>query len=141
VLDDIVAAEWSTVKQASLAFVFVFTAGFILSSGGWAWYLSERTSALQETVTRYKIAADIEKPTARTTMMELTNDELKTKAALLVTRIREFISIHNEHMAELATQHRNKKIPDDHFQELKKQEDERAWKQFETVRIDAINGE
>ena len=103
--------EWPVIKKAPRVFGFFLVGTFILAFGIASWstqnridILNARVDALKETVERYKLAAGLAQPSAKTSFTDLSNAELKTKAMFVVSRIREIISIHERHLQALRSQ-------------------------------------
>ena len=124
-------------KQAPFAFIAAIIVGVSLATVFWIWFYNDRIDVLKQSIVRYRIAAGLDKPTARTTMTELTNAELKRKALSLTEITREILSVHERHMKRIADDQK-KGTNQDQWPQLFKDENKRAWKQFETVRLDAL---
>lgn len=125
-------------KAGPTASLVVFLVGLVLGVGASTWFYKDRTDAQNERIVRYRIAAGLDKAPSKTALTDLPNLELKQKASRLVERIREIISIHNEHRNNLRREKESQKWSEDKYQLLLDQERQRSWKQFEEIRVDAL---
>lgn len=86
--------EWGALKAAPLSFLFLFIAGLALGYFLGAWYYLERLETLStqldskdSQIGRYRVALGIDK-TSGGALVELTNTELKAKAASTSAKVR-----------------------------------------------------
>lgn len=107
----------------------------------WQWdyiLVNNRMSDQKEHLERLKIAAGMAKPSDSTALTELTNMELKQKATFLAGRIREIVEIFEQNWDGLEKERKRSNWSVEFFKELFAKEMRRAWRQFETVRVDSI---
>jgi hypothetical protein len=126
------------VKRSPFASIVLVLGGIVAGFLGTSFYFNDRVSDQKELIARLRIAAGISQPTAKTSMMELTNNELKSKGSRLVARIREISDIHSQHVTNIQKQKEAEKMTDEKYKILIDQEMHRALNQFETVRVDAL---
>lgn len=137
-LDSIIADEMPVIKKAPRIGVIVFICGATVGAACSYWYLSDRMSDQNERMTCLQISTGMAKPSAQTPLTCLTNAELKMKSSHLVERIREIVSIHKENSKSLAIEMQTNKMTADTYSVRIDQEKQRAWKQFDIIRVDAL---
>ena len=101
-------------------------------------YYLDRLNDQNERMERIRIAAGIAQPSPETGLTQYTNSELKIKAAQLAERIREVLTIHEQHRASIIEEKQAHKIKVEQWKIRMQEESRRAWKQFEPTRVDAF---
>ena len=80
-------------KRSPFASIALVVGGIVAGVVASSLYFNDKISDQKEMIARLKIAAGIPQPTAKTSMMEFTNNELKSKGSRWVARIREISDI------------------------------------------------
>ena len=126
------------IKRSPFAGIVLVVSGVTVGVIVASIYFNDKVNDQKELIARLKIAAGISQPIAKTSIMELTNNELKSKSSRLVSRIREILQIHHDNEVSIKAEHINKSTKDDHYKLTLENESTRAWNQFETIRADAV---
>ena len=110
-LIEYIRAEWQVLKSAPFTFIGLaavcITFGIVVAS----WHYSGRIEERNGQVHRYRVALGIDKASAGS-LVELTNEELKAKAANTVSKLREICLSYDRRSEEVTRQLQAKKIDD-----------------------------
>lgn len=125
-------------KRSPLASAIILVAGIGLGCWGANWFYADRLADQQERMVRLTIAAGLSQPSPMTALTELTNRELKDKANRLVEKIRKIVLIHGDNLNRITKDAQVTKRSKEHWKTLWDQEEERATKDFDSIRVDAL---
>ncbi len=134
----IIGKGLEALRKPFLVSSYILVIGLLM---GWYFtrlYYLDRLNDQNERMERIKIAGGIAQPSPETSLTQYTNSELKMKAAHLAERIREVLTIHEQHRASIIEEKQDHKIKVEQWKIRMQEESKRAWKQFEPTRVDAL---
>jgi hypothetical protein len=131
--------EGKVITKAPVAFVVaLLLLGWLICEFLESRYVHQLEDA-HATIDRYRRALEVEKNTGTTTLIELTNTELKQKGTILYKKIQDLDSFHNKNIRELKAQHERKEIDKLQLKQLwDKQEAQVAEEFAKELRTDAL---
>ncbi|MGC4096836.1 MAG: hypothetical protein QM706_06940 [Nitrospira sp.] len=134
----IIGEGLDVMRKSLLASICIAAIGLLVGWYGTRLYYLDQLNDQNERMERIKITAGMAQPSPETGLTQYTNSELKIKAAHVMERIREVLTIHEQHRASIIEEKQDHKIKVEQWKIRMQEESRRAWKQFEPTRVDAL---